>query len=177
MRKLLSILLLMSFVVLPACGGDDGVKTEAKYPTGDDRASNEDIYDNAPSIFGDGGMLGGNKDKDKSMAGIVVNGYLWRAALDTISFMPLASADPFGGVILTDWYISPDAPNERLKLNVFIVGSELTANALTVRVFKQKHKNGQWNNSALSKEVPHALEDTILTRARQLRVADAQKKK
>lgn len=173
MTKILPFLFIIS-VFLTSCGGK--VESEAKYPVGDDRGGNENIYKESDSIFGSGGILGGNKDKDKSLEGIVVNGYLWRASLDTISFMPLASADPFGGVILTDWYISPDAPNERLKLNVFVVGSELSANALTVRVFKQKLSSNRWNNSNVSDDVARALEDTILTRARQLRLADVEKK-
>ena len=55
-----------------------------------------------------------------STNGISVNGFLWRATLDTISFMPLAQADPFGGIILTDWYRPPETQDERFKINVYI---------------------------------------------------------
>ncbi len=58
------------------------------------------------SVFGPGGLslFGGDEDQPQTGGSqIGVNSYLWRATLDTISFMPLASADPFGGVIITDW--------------------------------------------------------------------------
>lgn len=155
---------------LSACG--DKIKGEAKYPTGADRAGAEDIYTKPESIFGPGGLGIGGKNDKKSLDGIVVNGYLWRAALDTVSFMPLTSADPFGGTILTDWYIAPEAPNERLKLNIFITGAQLRSEALTVRVFKQVRTTGGWADSTAGAQTALTLEDAILTRARQLRLAE-----
>src|SRR5690606_12233766 len=96
-----------------------------------------DIYSEQDSIFGTGGMFGRTQERRGSADdhGIGVNSFLWRAALDTVSFMPLASADPFGGVILTDWYEAPETPQERLKLNVFILDRQLRSDALQVRVF------------------------------------------
>lgn len=163
------LLVLLVLLLLPAC---DGVESEAKYPTGAERGTGDDIYTEPDSIFGPDGLSFGGDKKKTNLDGIVVNGYLWRATLDTVSFMPLASVDPFGGVVLTEWYVAPNVPNERLKLNVFITGGELRADALTVRVFKQKRRGGGWENAPVGKEVPRALEDTILTRARQLRLAE-----
>ena len=83
-------------LILAGCSSWGG---EAKYPTGADRSSlpsSNDIHAKPDSIFGKGG-IGGifGKSKDGSdESGIGVNSYLWRAALDTVSFMPLASADP-----------------------------------------------------------------------------------
>ena len=85
--------------------------------------------------------------------------------------MPLASADPFGGVILTDWYSPPESENERFKINVFILSRELRSDGIRVRTFKQVLKNGKWIDSDVTGETARQLEDTILTRARQLRVA------
>ena len=85
--------------------------------------------------------------------------------------MPLASADPFGGVILTDWYIDPQITNERVKINAFILGRDLQAANIRVRTFRQILQNGQWVDAAVSEETARKLEDAILTRARELRIA------
>jgi hypothetical protein len=155
--------------------GCSSVKTEAKYPTGYERAeTGGDIYSKPDSIFGKDGLklLGGrSQDDGTGNNGIAVNSFLWRASLDTVSFMPLASADPFGGVILTDWYIAPENENERFKLNVFILGRELRSDGVRVRVFKQVAQKGTWRDADASEEMARQLEDTILTRARQLRIA------
>ena len=100
---------------------------------------------------------------------IGVNSYLWRGALDTVAFMPLVSADPFGGVIITDWYAPPETPQERFKLNVYILGKELRAEALRVSVFHQKQTSGQWQDVATEQAIATDLEDTILARAEKLR--------
>ena len=98
-----------------------------------------------------------------------VNAFLWRAALDTVSFMPLVSADAFGGVIITDWYAPPETPHERFKLNVYILGKDLRAEAVRVTVFHQKETNGQWQDVASEQQTGNELEDTILARAERLR--------
>jgi hypothetical protein len=167
----LPVLFYAVILLVTACSGVD---SQAKYPTGADRASTEDIYADEPSIFGAGGVLGAvgmNRNKsDGSQIG--VNAYLWRASLDTVSFMPLESADPFGGVILTDWYTPSATPDERLKINVFIINKELRSDGLRVRVFKQVAQGNQWVDQEVSAETVRQIEDAILTRARQLRVAD-----
>lgn len=174
------IAFLQFFVILPfaalalaGCSGD-GVQTEAKYPTGYDRnATGGDIYAKPSSVFGKDGVVFGRKQNtnEDGANGIGVNSFLWRASLDTVSFMPLASADPFGGTILTDWYTPPDNKNERFKLNVFILSRQLRSDGVEVRVFKQVLEKGNWHDAEPSAEMGRQLEDTILTRARQLRVA------
>lgn len=160
-------------VMLAACAG---VQPEARYPTGLDRAATDDIYERPDSIFGEGGIrLFGRSDRGGDANGIGVNAYLWRASLDTISFMPLASADPFGGVILTEWYAPPEQANERFKLNVFILGRELRSDAVQVNVFRQVRRNGAWQDADAAPETARGLEDAILTRARQLRVSGLQR--
>lgn len=162
--------------LLGACSSDNALQTEARYPTGADRSATgaDNIYDKPDSIFGEDGLglFGSKKDKAEEDSGIGVNSYLWRAALDTVSFMPLASADPFGGVILTDWYTPAENANERLKLNVFIMGRQLRSDAVRVRAFKQVAGSNGWVDTEVSAETTRKLEDTILTRARQMRVAE-----
>lgn len=171
--RLLNLLLVVaSLLPLSACGFFS--KGEAKFPTGLDRASTDSIYDEPDSILGkDGFSLFGKKKKGASdgSTGIGVNSYLWRASLDTVSFMPLASADPFGGVIITEWYSSPEKPNERFKVNVFILDKQLVSNGVKVKVFRQSKNRGGWVASNVADDTGVQLEDAILTRARQLRVA------
>ena len=100
-----------------------------------------------------------------------VNSYLWHATLDTLAFMPLASADPFGGVVITDWYVAPNAPNERLKVTIYIMDRALRADGLKVVVFRQTNNAGAWSDAQPSPDTAHKLEDAILTRARELRLA------
>ena len=161
-------------LLLSACA-DDSIQSEAKFPTGGDRdgLSGNEIYDERESIFGEGGLFGNRRPEGEGTggSGISVNSFLWRASLDTVSFMPLASADPFGGVILTDWYTPPETTAERFKINVFILSRELRSDGVRVRAFKQIFQNGKWIDSETTPETARQLEDTILTRARQLRVA------
>jgi len=100
-----------------------------------------------------------------------VNSYLWHASLDTLSFMPLVSADPFGGVIISEWYVAPSSPNERLKVTVYIMDRALRADGLKVVVFRQVKGTAGWADAVTSPETAHKLEDSILTRARELRLA------
>ncbi len=105
-------------------------------------------------------------------AGIGVNAFLWRASLDTLSFMPLASADPFGGVIITDWYANPEKPDERFKATVYILDTRLRADGVSVTVFKQvKDSAGGWSNAPVSGQTDVDVENAILTRARQLKLS------
>ncbi len=99
---------------------------------------------------------------------IQVNAYLWRASLDTLAFMPLVSADPFGGVIITDWYTPPASPNERFKVNAYILSKLMTADALQVSVFHQVLQGGQWVDAPADPATATGLEDRILEQAANL---------
>ncbi len=105
-------------------------------------------------------------------AAIGVNAYLWRAALDTLAFMPLASADPFGGVINTDWYVNPEKPDERFKATVYILDTQLRADELNVTIFKEVSNGGAWSPAPTSDQTAVDIENAILTRARQLRLSN-----
>ena len=104
-----------------------------------------------------------------TMTTIGVNAYLWRAAVDTLSFAPLISADPSGGVIVTDWYSRPANPGERVKLTVSILDQDLRADALRVAASRQVNQNGTWVDAPVAAATVQKLEDIILTRARDIR--------
>jgi hypothetical protein len=123
-------------------------------------------------LFGGNGinLFGGDKNNEEANINIGVNAFLWRASLDTLAFMPLISADPFGGVIITDWYTTPKSQNERFKLSVFITDRILRADALRISVFRQeKVSSGEWVDSDVSQEIKIDIENAILTRAREMR--------
>ena len=125
--------------------------------------------------------LGGCAHKPKSRAADVasasitsigVNSYLWRASLETLSFMPLTQADSAGGVIVTDWYSNPSNPNERVKLSVSILDQDLRADALRVAASREVLQNGAWIAAPVQAATVQKLEDIILTKARDLRRSD-----
>src|SRR3954470_17150435 len=110
-------------------------------------------------LAGCGHSSGHGKAAAGPAAPIGVNGYLWRATLDTLSFMPLASADPYGGTVITDWYSNPEKPDERFKATVYILDSRLRADGLKVSIFKQvKDPSGNWVNAATSDQTETDME-------------------
>ncbi|MEW6598445.1 MAG: DUF3576 domain-containing protein [Pseudomonadota bacterium] len=115
--------------------------------------------------------LGGHPPA-QAPANIGVNAFLWRASLDTLAFMPLASADPFGGLIITDWYTNPEKPDERFKATVYILDTRLRADGINVNVYKQvKDASGGWVDAPVSNQTDTDVENAILTRARQLKLS------
>lgn len=122
-------------------------------------------------------FIGKKEEKAVSLEdrlGIGVNAYLWRATLDTMAFMPLASADPWGGVVNYNWYTDPQVPNERFKATVFILDRRLRADALNVSVNKEiQDASGQWVAAPVAAQTETDLENAILTKARQLNLANA----
>jgi hypothetical protein len=101
--------------------------------------------------------------------GIGVNAFLWRGALDTLSFLPLTSADPFGGVIITDWYTPADAVGERFKATAYILGRDLRSDGIRVSVFRQVNQSGRWVDAPVNPVVQADIENKVLDRARKLR--------
>jgi hypothetical protein len=124
-------------------------------------------------LFG-GGVKKRSDEQGTGGGGIGVNSFLWRASLDSIGFMPLASADPFGGVIISDWYASPDVPTERFKITIYILDQQLRADGIKAAVFRQTRDfSGNWSDAPVDPKTPVDLENAILTRARQLRLDTA----
>lgn len=156
---------------LAACGD---VPIDQKYPQDRLPGDTKPRYEDPESIFGGKGLfLGGDQTAAAggAQAGTIgVNSLLWRASLDTLSFMPLSSADPFGGVIITEWYSAPENPNEQMKVTVYILDKRLRADALKVSVFRQTRSATGWVDAQVNPETAAKLENAILSRARQLRL-------
>ena len=127
-------------------------------------------------LFGKGGLsldfLDDKKDKNQisNSVSMPINTYLWRGALETINFMPLSSADPVGGTIITDWYSTTENQNERCKLNIFIMGTRLNVENLKVTSFCQEFKNQIWVNKKIDKENNVKIENAILNKAKKLKI-------
>jgi hypothetical protein len=154
---------------------EDPYHTDPKYADPEDYNPRDQGPQASKGVFG---YLFGSDKKDNGGGGggpgIGVNSYLWHATLDTVSFMPLASADPFGGVIISDWYSPPGTPDERFKINVFILGRDLRADGVKATVFHQKRDDkGQWVDAPVDQKTGTDLENAILTRARQIRLSTA----
>lgn len=165
MRRI--ILIIGCLLAISACSD---IESERNKP----QTRKDQRKDEMGKITGEEGLfsLGGSKS-DEATAGssIAVNSYLWRATLDTLSFMPLTSADPFGGVVITDWYEDPKTPGERFKVNAIILDRSLRADGVKVTLFKQSLEKGVWRDQKVDEKLATSLEDTILTRARQLKVS------
>jgi hypothetical protein len=162
-RRTLRLSVAAFLLLLGGCGS---IKTtpvsDSSFPT--------DKLPNSGSLLGDGGIsLGGGKSGSQDNSGIGVNAFLWRSALDTLSFMPLASADPFGGVIITDWYQPPASAGERFKATAYILGRELRADGLKVVIYRQVLQGGQWVDAAVNPTTSTEIENRILARAREMR--------
>jgi hypothetical protein len=132
------------------------------------------------------GRLGGNdgililgtdrsnpQNSGQEGAGLGVNAYLWRATLDTLSFLPLTSADPFGGVIITDWYSPPSSPDERFRATAYILGRQLRSDGVRVTVFRQVRQGANWVDAPAAAGTATELENQVLARARELRSQSA----
>lgn len=166
---------LMGVLALAACSGAD-IKP-ANVPDYD--AKDQRVRDQFGTITGRDGIsladLGGSSRRDDGATGgggIGVNAFLWRGSLETLSFMPLASADPFGGLIITDWYQPVETPNERVKVSVLIRDTVLRADGLRVSVYRQaRDGRGGWLDAPVDPNTSVELENRILTRARELRIA------
>lgn len=163
-------MLLLSGLVLAACGGGtNGPPAQANY------VGNQGPQPGDSTVLGDAAGLSfgvgkGAKKQDSAGGGALgVNAYLWRGALDTLSFMPLSSADPFGGVIITDWYTPPTANGERFKATAYILGRELRSDGVRVSIFRQVLQNGQWVDAQVSPVTVGEIENKVLSRARELR--------
>jgi hypothetical protein len=164
------LLTLLAPLLLAGCGSGSAI-----------RGVSDDEYQDYRTKGGEQGKLGGdqglvfgvgkgsNSDASQAGAALGVNAYLWRGALDTLSFMPLASADPFGGVIITDWYEPPAGQGERFKATAYILGRQLRADGIKVSIFRQVNTNGRWVDAAVSPVTTADIENKVLARARELR--------
>ena len=166
-----TIALLTGLGTLTACGGSDPTKVR---PVADSEYNDYRTQGDRGKVTGDSqglvfGVNKGSSGSNSDGAALGVNAYLWRGALDTLAFMPLASADPFGGVIITDWYQPPSSGGERFKATAYILGRQLRADGIRVSVFRQVQQGGQWVDAAVSQTTTGEIENKVLARARELR--------
>ena len=166
-RARAATVLALTALVLGGCAGRGTSGVEVGPP--------DPIYAPKPGIFGPGGLGAafGGANRRGAVETLGVNAYLWRAALDTLSILPLASADPLGGAITTDWgQIGPN-PGERVKATAYVKSAELAANALEVVVNRQTSDGrGGWRDAPVAADTARRLEDAILLRARQIRIQE-----
>jgi len=172
-----AVVLAVAAALLTACGGNvkpnptdpgyigqQGPGSSGDMPGGSVLGDNNLTFGTAKQRPGDSGGSGGTGG-----GSLGVNAYLWRGALDTLSFMPLASADPFGGVIITDWYTPPTSTGERFKATAYILGRELRSDGVRVSIFRQVLQDGRWVDSTVSPITIGEIENKVLARARELR--------
>ncbi len=177
-----NLAVVLALLLSGAAGCGDSTPTPTTGAGGSDQPSEHNSNDAGGGgtqgrLFGEQGLVlgvgkgaGGGREEG---SGLGVNAYLWRGALDTLSFMPLASADPFGGVIITDWYEPPAASGERFKATAYILGRQLRADALRVSIFRQVQQGGAWVDAPVSAETVGEIENKVLARARALRAQSA----
>lgn len=142
------------------------------------------VEDTVDRNFGSGSLITGkdgesginltkllNPEDTGQSGGLQVNALLWRASLDTVSVLPLASVDTFGGTIITEWYAHPEENTKRIKLAIFVIDQELRADSIKVQVYLQERPEGMFDWSDLGRDDAFAtrIEDLILTRAREIR--------
>ena len=161
---------LLGAVLLSGCESEYfNAETVETDPNKEDNPTKSSILggDRANFLFGPSKL---SKIQPGGGTGVDVNAYLWRATLDTVSIWPVASADPFGGVIITDWYAPPNTPNERFKLNIYILDRAMRADGVRVSVFRQRRTvDGDWLNAITQTQTAIQIENAILSRARQFR--------
>lgn len=167
-------------LIVSGCGGSQKPADPVGPRTGptsqyDPQRSESLFGEEGASLTALTGLLTGNRDTPGQSDAIPVNKYLWRAALDTLSFLPLASTDPFTGVIATDWGANPDIPGERFKVTAYMVRPQLAASSLKVAVYREvRDEGGVWVPATVNAETARKIEDAILTRARQIRIAEVE---
>jgi hypothetical protein len=168
MKYFISFLLLLS---LPAFA-DNATAAEKFAPKNKARRVEDKIGE---GIF-DGPLYDSSSSGDKKQNCIGVNAYLWRGSLDAVSFLPKDHMDPFAGVITTQWYALPEAPNDQLRIEISILSQQLRADSLKVVIFKRtKDAQGNWKSLDVDVGTVDKFEEAILTKARALRIAEERK--
>lgn len=164
--------LTLATLALAGCKNSVPVSNEDDYSTGRIPGRASSSLAGSEGIVLSTGQSKSNPAQDAGGGALGVNAYLWRGALDTLSFMPLSSADPFGGVIITDWYQPPSGNGERFKATAYILGRQLRADGVKVSVFRQVQQSGQWVDAPVSSATAAEVENKVLFRARELRASN-----
>ncbi len=164
--------LTLATLALAGCKNSVPVSNDDDYATGRIAGRPGGSLAGADGFVLSTGQSKGGAAQDAGGGALGVNAYLWRGALDTLSFMPLSSADPFGGVIITDWYQPQPGNGERFKATAYILGRQLRADGVKVSVFRQVQQGGQWVDAPVSSATSAEVENKVLFRARELRATN-----
>lgn len=157
-------LLITMIVLISGCSQNHNL--DYSYPKSKEQLEDERVG----KLSGDGiNIVGGKLKRSPGSNGIGVNSYLWRATLDVVYKLPLITVDPFGGTILTDWQQVPGIPNERYKLNIAIISSELRSDGLRVHAFTEQKQGSKWVKIKTNPSFSQAIEEKILYKAREIR--------
>jgi len=119
--------------------------------------------------FSAGNQSLSNSTNNSNLSSLPINELLWRSSLDVLDFMSFQSIDPFGGVIISNWFINKNNSNIRNKIIVSFSSSELKATSFKVSVTREKFNNKKWISDGYSDGLARKIEDLILSRARELR--------
>jgi len=169
--SLVLIASLVSAVALSGCGMV--IDKDQQYPEfGDDKAARERVNKltgGNETIFGELSLGGDSKKQGQEQNFSTVNYYLWRATLETLDLGPLDSADPFGGIIMTDWFSLAEEPGSQYRVTAYILGRELRTDNIKVALYLKKKDRGQIVTRRGSSTAETKLEDVILAKARDIR--------
>ena len=180
--RLLSALIASLSLAVAACGS--GSSGDPPDTAGAQQASTAEPseIDTESSIWTILGMAKKESQRNPGpQTGSTVSPILWQAALDTLNFVKFVSEDPLAGSLVTDWYSPPGKPNERYKVNLFILARKLHSDSLAVTVTREARLgDGNWLETTVARNVETDLENAILERAGQLKrewMATLQKEK
>jgi hypothetical protein len=167
---------IVALLALAGCEGSTlgNLPVESTVARDDDSLANQRARDGSIlNMFGINTTVGPSAQRSDPLGASAVNRHLWLASLDTLSFLPIASTDPFSGVIATDWGGVTDSELERFRVTAFITATTLAPESLRVAVHREvRQPNGPWVTAPVAAETPRQIEDSILTRARQIRLAE-----
>lgn len=166
--------LVLAFAVSAVVAGCTVSELEQDYPeapTNSGRERMERLESGGETIFGEL-VLGGPERPAEGGNGTNVNFYLWRAALETLSIGPLDSADPFGGVIITDWFTLEEDPGHQYRATAYIMGRELRTDNLRVALYLRPVGQDTAARRA-TEEAETRMENVILAKARDIRSGQA----
>lgn len=189
-----SYFFLFSFFFLTSCGTTEDNKKAKDMNTGSVdqiiarggsivRDQERALADSRHRLQTGGGLFGKksnslgelfNRNSDTKIVGSVglpINPILWQSSLEVIEFMPIASTDAFSGIIITDWYSTPNNQNEKCKINIFIKGLELKSSNLKVNSFCQQYLNNAWMDIKTSNDNDRKIENAILNKAKKIKLA------
>jgi hypothetical protein len=175
LKLMLKNIFFLSFliIILSSCKNNekkDGITgNQEKFENPDERARN--FADKNPiTLFKD------SKDKNTNFE-FGTSNVLWRASLKTLDFIPLATVDYSGGIIITDWYSEGKLNKEQIKIQIRFVSTELRSESIQVISYKKIcETNNECLNIAGNENFNKEIKDLIINSARQIRIEENKKK-